>query len=501
MNALANHRLATWAVRLEALAAALALLYAILFIVAAVLRSRYTYELDWLEGNMLATSLRVLEGREVYAPPSLDFTAFLYPPFYYYVAAASLEVFGTDYLALRVVSIAATLATAALVAAEVHHRGGTRVFALLGAGVFLAYFAHAGHFFDIGRVDALATCLLLASVVLAGRRGVARVLAGGAIAALAVLTKQSAAAPILAAVVWLFIARGPRDALLFVAAGAATTLAFLSATGLLTNVWFYHYVIRIPASHPIDVREVFVGGVLFLALTLPWPLWGFVAATLGTGRIRALLRASPWPLVFAAAIVMAVVMRGKYGGYKNVFLPAAAVGAVLGCIAALEARAHGARRLAIAALVTAQLFAMAHWPPSIVPGDAETRAGDRLVADLRALPGDVYVPAFPAYAARAGKPWRAHTTALCDAAQAEPSSYALAARGTQPPDFVVTNPDLERVDVGRCDAPPWPTRFEPSERAITIDRTTFFGKVHAHRLGAILRRAAAPAHSSGAGTR
>ena len=30
------------------------------------------------------------------------------------------------------------------------------------------------------------------------------------------------------------------------------------------------------------------------------------------------------------------------------------------------------------------------------------------------LPGDVYVPAFPAYAMMAGKPWHAHYVALCD---------------------------------------------------------------------------------------
>ena len=51
---------------------------AVAYIVAR--RFAYPFELEWLEGGSLIQVLRLLDGQPLYAPPSLDYIAFNYPP-------------------------------------------------------------------------------------------------------------------------------------------------------------------------------------------------------------------------------------------------------------------------------------------------------------------------------------------------------------------------------------------------------------------------------------
>jgi hypothetical protein len=54
--------------------------YALLLLGVVAARFGHPYELEWMEGGMLAHALRVLEGKPVYAKPSVDFVAYMYPP-------------------------------------------------------------------------------------------------------------------------------------------------------------------------------------------------------------------------------------------------------------------------------------------------------------------------------------------------------------------------------------------------------------------------------------
>jgi hypothetical protein len=54
--------------------------YLLVYIVIALMRDWYPFELEWLEGASVVHVQRVLDGRPLYVPPSLDFVPFIYPP-------------------------------------------------------------------------------------------------------------------------------------------------------------------------------------------------------------------------------------------------------------------------------------------------------------------------------------------------------------------------------------------------------------------------------------
>ena len=71
----------------EAALVAAALWYLGAYLVVALARLNYPYDLEWMEGGTLEHVARVLGGRPLYVAPSLEFTPYIYAPLYYYVAA------------------------------------------------------------------------------------------------------------------------------------------------------------------------------------------------------------------------------------------------------------------------------------------------------------------------------------------------------------------------------------------------------------------------------
>ena len=67
---------------LRAIALALAAWFVALLVYVFARRFVYPYDLEWMEGGMLAHALRLADGQPLYAPPSVDFIPYLYTPGY-----------------------------------------------------------------------------------------------------------------------------------------------------------------------------------------------------------------------------------------------------------------------------------------------------------------------------------------------------------------------------------------------------------------------------------
>src|SRR5260221_7420005 len=105
-----------WGAR-AALAVGLAYLGA--YIAIALLRMRFPFELEWMEGANLGHVDRVLRGLPLYVRPGIEFTPFIYPPFYFVVAAWVAKLIGPGFLPLRLVSFLASLGCFGLIYAYV----------------------------------------------------------------------------------------------------------------------------------------------------------------------------------------------------------------------------------------------------------------------------------------------------------------------------------------------------------------------------------------------
>jgi hypothetical protein len=293
---------------------------------------------------------------------------------------------------------------------------------LLSACLFAATFRKSGGWFDLARVDSLFMLLVLAAVYLA-RSGASRrsQVSAGLLAAAAILTKQNALV-VLAPLLLLLLVSQARRSLLFVGTATVATAAVVLYLNLTTSGWFLYYCLVLLSHHPHvpgafwrfwshDLLPLLPLVVLsFAFLITEWRGW------------------FAWNRHFALALLVGMLgsswlVRAGVGAEANNLMPAfagLAIGAGL-ALAAIPARWGGRsplRQLQIegAALCSLllQFGLLVYRPGSQLPTRADRAAGESVVARLRAVPGEVFLPHHGYLARMAGKHEYAHTVAMDD---------------------------------------------------------------------------------------
>jgi hypothetical protein len=409
-----------WSTRLGV---AVGLAYVAVYVAIALLRMGYPFELEWMEGSSLGHVDRLLHGQPLYVKPGLDFTPFIYPPLYFMVASWVAKLMGTGFLPLRLVSFAASLGCLVLIYTYVRAAGASRWPAVLAACLFAASYRQGGAWLDIGRADSLFLMLLLAGAVALRRSPSPWIggVVGGALFALAALTKQSAlfiAAPVGLAV----LITDPKRGVGFAATLAVVFAASVWALDRQSGGWFLFYTFGLPRDHPI-IGQLLRG---FWIQDLLGPLG--IALVLGAAHFFVAPARPRWrALALDAALWVGLIATGyatrvRVGSFVNVVVPAyLGVSLLFGLgLAALDAlrRADSAtgRRVErfVALLLIAQFAVLAYKPWEQLPTPADRAAGQQIVESLHRVEGEVWVPRHPYLAVMAGKPWRAHELALQD---------------------------------------------------------------------------------------
>jgi hypothetical protein len=404
-------------------------------------RIAYPYDLEWMEGTMLLHALRLREGQPLYAPPSLEFVAFAYPPLQPALVAAVSVPFGLDYASGRAVSIAGYLLALVCAYALLREVRTPRTIALGGLALSAAAFAPTGAWYDLVRIDSVWLGLVTAGLWAAwrARSSTPAAVVAGVLLAASLFAKQTAAPFIGVAVLALFASR-PRRGLLM----GATTAA-VSAVGILllqqaTGGWFWRYAFGLHQRHDFDpwlglvVAPLRVGLLLGPALALV-PLAvagrGTAAPSRPAGADAALLAALA---TFGAAMVATIRGAGPPWGCANAFIPAVFFGGVLLAVAAARVRGRKATAMAPALLALSVAAApgglvwaadrlwpraglglpLGYDPRAFVPTAADRVKGDVVIARLQAVAGPVFVPFHPFYAHRAGKRPTLHAQNLAD---------------------------------------------------------------------------------------
>jgi hypothetical protein len=220
-------------------------------------RVGYAYDLEWMEGGVLAHAWRLQRGLPLFVDPSPDFVPFIYPPGYPALLAALGSVFGLGPALGRTVSLvgfAAAAAGAAFLVARTTSRDGhgpSPRAAGFAAAALVGTYQGVGAYYDLVRADSVFLALLLWSVALALEPGRWTAVSAGLLLAASFTMKHNAAAwglP-LALVVWW--RHGWRRALGFGLAAAVPA-------GLLAARWewasdgrFTRYLLEVPAGHPM----------------------------------------------------------------------------------------------------------------------------------------------------------------------------------------------------------------------------------------------------------
>jgi hypothetical protein len=224
------------------------LLPVIAYIGIALQRLESPVLLEWMEGGSLQMMYRVLSGKPLYAPPSVEFVPYTYTPLYFYVSAAISEITGRSLFPLRLVSFLASLASFLFVFLFVRREARSSIGGMAAVSLFAGSYAVNGNWFDIARIDSLCIALLIAGMWLALGRGRAlELVAGGFLVALSFFTKQVAIVVLGPLIVAVMIRHGKTGiyfalaSLLFIALGCL-------ALDAIHGGWFLFYVLESPRA-------------------------------------------------------------------------------------------------------------------------------------------------------------------------------------------------------------------------------------------------------------
>lgn len=399
--------------------------FVLCFVFIALNRIGYPFDLEWMEGSAIAHLQRILAGQPLYHEPSMDHLPNMYTPLYYYVSALVSAVTGEGLVALRLVSLLSTLGILALLVLIVRRETGDWFAGAVSAGLFAATYRVTGAWLDLGRVDPLFLLLMLASVYwIRFGRGAPALLAAGALAGLAFMTKQTAALVGLPVGLYLLIFHWRKGLQYSAGVGAVVGGATL-ALHLSTEGWFLYYITL--AGDHVWRHEFFVqywtrdllGQLPFATLlaALALSLRGAVAApgrwiylAVGVGFLAGSWYTRILPL-----------------GYDNVLLPGhlwICLMAGVGLHHLLERLRGGPRRwtwIALAACA-AQLLMLHYDVGAQLPSGKDAAAGEQFVKRLRAIKGPVLVPYHDHLVLRAGKPGHAHLMPMWETFASKPSA-------------------------------------------------------------------------------
>jgi hypothetical protein len=362
---------------------------------------------------------------------------------------------GASFLTLRLISLAASLATAFLVFRFVGRETAKPALGVVCAGVFLATWRASGLYFDVARLDSLF-CLLviLALYLLRFHRGARGLLAASGVAFLALMTKQTGALVVAPVLAWCLFddwrerrLDGARGWPLLLCFGAPVVALTLAAGLLLNGVIDEHFLLHVfGAQWQHGIRPGMTSFFFWrdLAQTLPLPSL-VVLAWLGVWILgRTVPTTRRWDgFLFAAlsgVLLACLIPRLKVSGAANNLIPSYAWLAILfgvgmrrladGLADGREAKRSQGRVLAASLLVAVcgalQLGLLFYVPRGFVPTAADRAAGEKLLERIAAVEGEVLISGPGYLTRRAGKRSYAHQMPASDFAKSGlPQAAAL----------------------------------------------------------------------------
>jgi 4-amino-4-deoxy-L-arabinose transferase-like glycosyltransferase len=393
-------------------------LYLAVFLITTILRIGFPYQLSWLEGAMVDHSRWILSGHQLYGPPAVDFTPFLYTPFYSYISAFFMKILGVHIIVPRLVSLVSSLLVLVLIWRLVKHETGSNFYAVTAAGFYASFYPYVRCYYDMARVDALFVFLVFWGVyILRVSKKPYAVYLSAFVCYLAVFTKQQALV-VVAMLGFLLLLQDFKKFLKF-----TLTFSFLSFVTVLyfqqaSDGWFLFYVYEFPRSFGIQKKLV---PMIFRDLFLHAPVLFLIAPYLffkfngGDKNLRS--QRLFYLAFFIAAFGTSWPSRAHSGGAENVLMPVLLCLSILGAISLWhferDLRVSNKRGTYFVALLMAcQFILLVYNPLSLIPTKEHHRLNKKFVQFIGSFDGEVLVTQFGYIPILVGKKTHTHKTAI-----------------------------------------------------------------------------------------
>jgi len=403
----------------------------------ALIRIRYPFELEWIEGALVDHVRWLLTGHKLYVPPSLDFVPYFYTPLYFYLGAALSTMTGVGFVPLRLISFLSSLGCFAIIFLFVKRETASAFAGFLAMSFFAATYQIGGAWFDLARIDMLFLLFLLWSIYLIRfyETWLGYLLAGVMIS-LSFLTKQNALLMAVPIALYCVIVR-PRLAIFFLGSAALLIGGSSLVLNRIHDGWFNYYVFKLaPHHYMLRHRIVFYWIEDLLA---PLPVAGAAAIFYVYRRLADSFRKEGlFYLLTSVGILGGTwITRLHTGAFVNVLIPAYGMIAILFGLGVhrilvyiKEGIASGQTQI-VANLMSVVYFiclvqfaALLYDPTHQVPKKADLEAGREFIQTISLIDGDIWVPGHGFYPALAGKKTFAHAGSIEDILRADPGPVA-----------------------------------------------------------------------------
>lgn len=374
--------------------------FSLLYLYIAVPSLVYPFQLEWIEGQSVDTIARAHQGLPIYAAPTLEYTALLYTPLYYYISSAVAWLTGMDFIAGRSVSFLASLGIASVFWRWIHKEGGTWQHACVAIGLFAASYKLSGRWFDLARVDTTALYLLCEGLYrLRFASAYSQSIIAGVLLSAAYFTKQTTLGMSLA-MLSLAVTLKPWQGLC--AAGAAL-IVFIIGNAYLeysTDGWYSFFTLRVPMGHNSDEAkwvsfwrtDVIAQQVWVLCAALCAPL-----LFLKQHKKHALIYAT----LLAATLASIFISRLHRYGYVNNLMPMHAVFALMSGIAL--AKSPQLWRSGLYLILIAQFYNLIYDPKPFIPEVSGVEKGHKFLQEMARYKGEIFAPDIQFISNRIGK--------------------------------------------------------------------------------------------------
>ncbi|MBD3233300.1 MAG: hypothetical protein GF315_06205 [candidate division Zixibacteria bacterium] len=414
--------------------------FIVTYLILAVIRMNYPFELEWIEGAIVDSCRWILAGNQLYVAPSIDFVPLNYPPLYFYVSALVMKLIGEGFLAPRLVSIISSIGCMLLIYGMVKRETKNTTAAFLAAAFFAAAYKLCETWYDIAKSDSFHLFLMLAAVYTVRIfKNHWKAIMPSIFLCLAFHTKQSTIFLIAAiAVYFLFYERR------FFISYIISIIVLLSGTFLylyqISDGWYYYYVYMIPQNHlRSDSNYIFFWTKYFLPYLSPILIL-LIAYSVLRRRVSQidLQLNTPFYLIVAVGMLLASYLIMLHNvAWANNLMPSIAVVSVLAmiCFHDLLKAAHAksrylARILWLIILLQFSLFI--YLPNQQAPTCEDEQAGYMLLNIIDDIEGDVLVREHGYYSAMVGKPTFAQRMAVLDVMKNEELEF----KGIKPADLL-----------------------------------------------------------------
>ena len=390
----------------------IASVYIFVYIVIALYRIWYPFEIEWLEGAIVDHIRRICEGKSLYTKPSLDFIPFIYTPLYFYLSALLSKIVGIGLLAPRLISFFSSLGCFALIFLIVKRETNDKLSAFLSTGLFAATFKISGKWFDIARVDSLFLMLFLVCIYMSRHKSETSILLAALFAGLSFLTKQTALFMSIAIALY-YIFTHYRHFFVF------TIILFLIVVGTtlifnhLTNGWYSYYVFTLPSQHkfmysmliPFWKDEIFS----HLPIACILSIFFFLIDNSNKNHQRLF-----YFLLSIGMLGSACLSRLHSGSSKNSLMPAYVIISILFGLSIHKILELSSKKIILYLICIAQFGILLYNPLSQVPTQKDLKRAKEFIIKIKKIQGDIWVPYHGYIPFLAEKKTYAHVAAIWD---------------------------------------------------------------------------------------